>query len=74
MTTITIQLPESEVGIIRTIADIVKNVKGSHIDIDSDDDGFTENELASLERSLKEVAMIKKGKLKPLSMNDLWDE
>jgi hypothetical protein len=74
MTTITIQLPESEVGIITTIADIVKNVKGSHIDIASDEDGFTENEFASLKRSLKEVAMIKNGELKPLSMSDLWDE
>ena len=74
MTTITIQLPESEIGIITTISDIVKNVKGSRINIDSDDDGFTENELASLKRSLKEAAMIKKGELKPLSMGDLWDE
>jgi hypothetical protein len=74
MTTITIQLPESEVDIITTISDIVKNVKGSRIDIDNDDDGFTDNEMVALQRSLKEVAMIKKGELKPLSMNDLWDE
>ena len=74
MTTITIELPESETGVITTITDIVKNVKGSRINIDSDDDGFTENELASLKKSLKEVAMIKKGELKTLSMNDLWDE
>ncbi|HEY8782536.1 MAG TPA: hypothetical protein VIM16_13010 [Mucilaginibacter sp.] len=74
MTTITIQLPESEIGIITTISNIVKNVEGSRINIDSDDDGFTEKELASLKRSLKEVAMIKKGELKPLSMSDLWDE
>ncbi len=74
MTTITIQLPESETDIITAISDIVKNVKGSRINIDSDDDGFTENELASLKRSLKEAAMIKKGELKPLSMSDLWDE
>lgn len=74
MTTLTIQLPDSETGIITTIADIVKKVKGSSIDIESDDDGITENELNALKRSLKEVAMIKQGKLKPLSMNDLWDE
>jgi hypothetical protein len=74
MTTLTIQLPDSETGIITTISDIVKNVKGSHIHIDIDDDALTENELASLKRSLNEVAMIKKGGLKPLSMNDLWDE
>jgi len=74
MTTITIHLPESNSSIITTISDIVKNVKGSSIAIDSDDDGFTENELSSIKRSLKEVAMIKKGELKPLSMSDLWDE
>jgi hypothetical protein len=60
MITITIQLPKSETGIITAISDIVKNVKGSRINIDSDDEGFTENELASLKRSLKEAAMIKK--------------
>jgi len=74
MTTLTIQLPDGETGIITTIADIVKNVKGSRIIINSDDDGLTANELASLKRSLKEVVMIKKGELKPLSMSDLWDE
>jgi len=74
MTTLTIQLPDSETGIITTISEIVKNVKGSSINIDSDDDGFTESELTSIKRSLKEVAMIKKGELKPLSMSDLWDE
>jgi hypothetical protein len=72
MTTLTIQLPDNETGIITAISEIVKNVKGSSINID--DDGLTENELVSLKRSLKEVAMIKKGKLKPLSMSDLWDE
>ena len=74
MTTITIHLPAGDTGIITTISDIVKNVKGSSINIDIDDDGFTESELTSLKRSLKEVAMIKKGELKPLSMSDLWDE
>ena len=66
MTTLIIQLPDSETGIITTISDIVKNVKGCRIEIDIDDDGLTENELTSLKRSLKEVAMIKKGELKPL--------
>lgn len=74
MTTITIQIPETETGIITTIKDIVKSVKGGRIDIDSEDDGFTDAEFESLKRSLKEASMIKKGELKPLSMNDLWDE
>jgi hypothetical protein len=74
MTTITIQIPEGETSVITAIADIVNTVKGSRINIDNDDDGFTENEIASLKRSLKEAALIKKGELKPLSMSDLWDE
>jgi len=45
MTTITIQLPENETNIIATIADMVKGVKGSRINIDSEDDGFTEMSL-----------------------------
>ncbi|MCO5945783.1 hypothetical protein [Mucilaginibacter flavidus] len=74
MTTLTIELPDNEEGVISKISDIVKKVKGSRIDIDNYDDGFTEDELAAVKRSLKEVAMIKKGELKPLSMDDLWDE
>jgi hypothetical protein len=74
MTTITIHLPESDRDIITSISEIVKKVQGSSIDIDSNDDGLTESELAGLKRSLKEVAMIKKGQLKPLSMDDLWND
>lgn len=74
MTTLTIELPENDEGVISKISDIVKKVKGSRIDIDSYDDGFTEDELSAVKRGLKEVAMIKKGELKPLSMDDLWDE
>lgn len=74
MTTLTIELPDNETGIISKISDMVKSVKGSRIDIDNYDDGFTEDELTSLKRSLKEAAMIKKGELNPLSMDDLWDE
>jgi hypothetical protein len=39
-----------------------------------DDDGLTVNELESIKESLKEVALIKKGELKPLSMDELWVE
>ena len=74
MTTITIHLPESDSDIITSISEIVKKVKGSSIDVDSNDDGLTESELARLKRSLKEVVRIKKGELKPLSMDDLWND
>ena len=74
MTTLTIQLPDEQTDVIAAISEMVRNINGSHIEIDSDDDGFTEAEFNSLKTSLKEVAMIKTGELKPLSMNDLWDE
>jgi len=74
MTTITIHLPESDSGIISSISEIVRGVKGGSINIDNDDDGFTESEISSIKRSLKEAALIKSGDLKPLSMDDLWDE
>jgi len=41
---------------------------------DDDDDGFTEKEMESLIRALKEVILIKKGELKPLTMDDLWTD
>jgi hypothetical protein len=74
MTTITIHLPESDSHIIASISEIVKKVNGGSIDIDSNDDGLTQSELDGLKRSLKEVAMIKKGELEPLSMDDLWND
>jgi hypothetical protein len=73
MTTITIHLPESDAEVIDSISGILKNVKGSRISVDSDEDTLTDDEVSSLKASLKEVDMIKSGKLKPLSMNDLWD-
>jgi hypothetical protein len=45
---------------ITTICEIVKNTEGSGINIDSYDEGLTENELTSLKRRLKDVAIIKK--------------
>jgi len=74
MTTLTIQIPDNETDLIKTIADIVKEVEGTHMDINSDDDGLSEKELLSISKSLKEAVMIKNGKLKSLSMDDLWDE
>ena len=74
MTTLTIQIPDSETGIITIIAEMVKDVKGSNITIYNDDEGLTEREFVSLKKSLKEATLIKKGELKPLSMNDLWDD
>ena len=74
MTTITIHLPESDAEVIESISDILKTVKGSQISVDNDEDALTPEEVASLKVSLNEVDLIKAGKLKPLSMNDLWDD
>jgi len=73
MVTLTIEIPNDETGVVKAIADMVKSVKGSKIIIDNDDDGLTENELHSINRSLKKASLIKKGELKPLSMKDLWN-
>ena len=74
MTTITIHLPESDAEVIDSISGILKNVKGSRISIDDDEDLLTDEEISSLRAGLKEVDLIKSGRLKPLSMNDLWDD
>jgi hypothetical protein len=56
MVTLTIEIPNDETGVVKAIADMVKSVKGSKIIIDNDDDGLTENELHSINRSLKEAS------------------
>jgi hypothetical protein len=69
MTTITLEISDE---VAQTIFSILKKEGGNIISVD--DDGFTEQELKSLNTGLKEAMMIKNGDMKPLSMNDLWDE
>ncbi|MDB5115403.1 MAG: hypothetical protein JWQ79_895 [Mucilaginibacter sp.] len=69
MTTITLEISDE---VAQTIFSIVKKEGGSIISVD--DDGFTPGELNSINTGLKEAIKIKKGEIKPLSMNDLWDE
>jgi hypothetical protein len=69
MTTITLEISDE---VAQTIFSILKREGGNIISVD--DDGFTEKELKSLNTGLKEAMMIKSGDIKPLSMNDLWDE
>jgi uncharacterized protein (DUF362 family) len=69
MTTITLEISDE---VAQTIFSIVKKEGGNIISID--DDGFTDEELKSVTTGLKEAVKIKNGEIKPLSMNDLWDE
>lgn len=69
MTTITLEISDE---VAQTIFSIVKKEGGNIISVDND--GFTAEELKSVTTGLKEAAMIKSGDMKPLSMNDLWDE
>ncbi|MES2426103.1 MAG: hypothetical protein V4560_03990 [Bacteroidota bacterium] len=69
MTTITLEISDK---VAQTIFSIIKKEGGNIISVD--DDGFTEEELKSITVGLKEAVKIKSGDIKPLSMNDLWDE
>ncbi len=69
MTTITLEISDE---VAQTIFSIIKKEGGNIISVD--DDGFTEAELQSVTTGLKEAIGIKKGNIKPLSMDDLWDE
>ncbi|MGF7082522.1 hypothetical protein [Mucilaginibacter sp. UYCu711] len=69
MTTITLEISDE---VAQTIFSIIKKEGGNIISVD--DDGFTTEELKSVTTGLKEARMIKNGEMKPLSMNDLWDE
>ncbi len=71
MTIITLEIPDSEA---QTVSTFIKEKGGHILAVDNNDDGFTEDELASIKQGLKEALMIKNGGLKPLSMSDLWDE
>ncbi len=69
MTTITLEISDE---VAQTIYSIVKREGGNILSVD--DGGFTEEELKSVNTGLKETMGIKNGSIKPLSMNDLWDE
>jgi len=69
MTTITLEISDE---VAQTIFSIIKKEGGNIISVD--DDGFTEDELKSVATGLKEAVRIKNGDIKPLSMDDLWDE
>jgi len=71
MTTLTIQLPDSETEVIATISNIIKKA-GGQIEIDNDD--LEQNEFDQLQASYKEALMIKDGLVKGAPASDLWND
>jgi len=70
MTTLTIEIPDSEIA---TISNYIKKRGGSILNVTSDDD-LTEAEFALLQESYKEALLIKKGVIKALPVSELWKE
>ncbi len=70
MTTLIIEVPDTEVSAISSI--IID--RGGNVIADSNDENLTENELALLKRGLIEAISIKEGKLKSIPFSELWDE
>ena len=71
MTTLTIQIPDSQTDVINTISNLIKDI-GGHMDIESDD--LSQKEFELLQESYKEVLMIKDGLKKPTPASELWND
>jgi len=71
MTTLTIQLPDSESSIIPQITNLIKKAGGSIV-IDNDD--LSEAEFAALQEAAKEAVLIKKRKIKGIPASELWND
>ena len=73
MTTLIIQIPDSESSVISAISDIVKNA-GGQINIGHNDDNLSEQEFYALQDGLKEATLIKKGLAKGIPSSQLWND
>ncbi|HEY8783320.1 MAG TPA: hypothetical protein VIM16_16965 [Mucilaginibacter sp.] len=69
MTTLTFEIPDQEAD---TVSQIIRK-KGGTLIANSKDD-LSKAEQISLNQSLKEAELIKSGKLKGLTFDELWDE
>jgi len=69
MTTLTIEIPDRDTD---EVSQIIKKM-GGHI-IANSKDNLSKIEQVSLNQSLSEAELIKSGKLKPLSFDDLWND
>jgi len=71
MTTLIIEIPDNETS---DITNIVKSRGGHVVSIDADEDNLTPFELDLLKRGLKEVLLIKEGKIKSIPFSELWND
>jgi len=69
LTTLTIEIPDVEAD---TVAEIIRK-KGGNIIANSKAD-LTREEQISLNQGLKEAELIKQGKRKGFTFDELWDE
>lgn len=70
MTTLTIEIPDSEKA---AIFEFIKKRGGNILTVDTEDD-LTETEFALLQESYKEALLIKKGVVKALPISELWND
>ena len=71
MTTLIIEIPDSETG---EISNIVRARGGKVVQIDAVDEDLTPTELELLKRGLKEALLIKEGKIKSIPFSELWND
>jgi len=71
MTTLIIEIPDSETG---EISNIVRARGGSVVQIDAADEDLTPTEVELLKRGLKEALLIKDGKIKSIPFSELWND
>jgi len=71
MTTITLEVPESATD---DISNFVKAKGGNILNIHSDDEDLSEDEIELMKRGLKEALLIKEGKVKSIPFSELWND
>ncbi len=70
MTTLTIEIPDSEKAVI---FDFIKKRGGNIVTVEADDD-LTQAEFDLLQESYKEALLIKRGTIKSVPISELWNE
>lgn len=71
MTTLTIEIPDSEKA---NISAIVAKIGGHVLESDSDEENLTSDEFELLQDAYKEALLIKKGIIKSLPISELWND
>ncbi len=71
MTTLIIEIPDDATD---DISNIVKEKGGNVVNINSDEEDLSSNEVELLKRGLKEALLIKEGKIRSIPFSDLWND